>query len=183
MRFADFLAPAKSWALSETPEFDGVSRRMSVEIFGRPRCRSDFQRLMRSRKPARCQRITVSGCIVFSASRHFGSQTIDTKRFEIADGHHPFQRSTTQQIEWVTKERISACNAASARLLGYRTRDQRAETDHKGDADFVGAGNILTKTLVALGHAVSWTSTRPVRSDLTMPMTSTTQSMRINERI
>jgi hypothetical protein len=27
--------------------------------------------------------------------------------------------------------------------------------DHKGDADFVGAGNILTKTLAALGHVLA----------------------------
>ena len=49
-----------------------ISRRISNDTAGRPQRRRDFQRQY-SRKPARCQRITVSGRTIASASYILGN--------------------------------------------------------------------------------------------------------------
>src|SRR5436189_3177212 len=49
-----------------------ISRRISSVTFGLPERRRDFQR-QKERKPARCQRITVSGSTIVSASRIRGA--------------------------------------------------------------------------------------------------------------
>src|ERR1700704_1666572 len=49
-----------------------MSRRISSGVFGRPPRGLDFQRQY-ARKPARCQRITVSGLTIFKVSRTPGA--------------------------------------------------------------------------------------------------------------
>ena len=49
-----------------------INCRISVGTAGRPRQRLDFQR-QNNRKPARCQRITVSGCTMASAAWALGT--------------------------------------------------------------------------------------------------------------
>jgi hypothetical protein len=38
------------------------------------------------------------------------------------------------------------------RTIGATARERCIACDHKGDADFIGARNVLTKTLAALGR-------------------------------
>src|SRR5258708_4832032 len=68
-----------------------MSCRISSGVFGRPLRGLDFQRQY-ARKPARCQRITVSGLTIFKASSTPG-----------ASRYNPANRFTSQHVELMTK--------------------------------------------------------------------------------
>ncbi|MGB9001539.1 MAG: hypothetical protein WCC43_20880, partial [Pseudolabrys sp.] len=68
-----------------------INWRSSSDTAGRPGRRLDFQRQY-DRKPARCQRITVSGRMMASASQVFGNnpQTQPITNLSLAEnGHRP----------------------------------------------------------------------------------------------
>src|SRR4029079_11765522 len=71
-----------------------ISRRMSNDTVGRPQRSRDFQRQY-DLKPSRCQRITVSGRTIASASYILGNSrqthpNISLHRSNITQQHHPF---------------------------------------------------------------------------------------------
>jgi hypothetical protein len=62
--------------------------RMSTGVFGRPQHDRNFQRQC-ARKPVRCQRKTVSGLRIFSASSTLGEAIESDKQqsIDVAEGH------------------------------------------------------------------------------------------------
>jgi hypothetical protein len=82
-----------------------ISRRISNGTAGRPQRCLDFQRQY-DLKPARCQRITVSGRTIASASYNLGKQAADTSQYQSVnrDEGRPFGTGSPQHIDLLPQD-------------------------------------------------------------------------------
>jgi hypothetical protein len=114
-----------------------INWRISSDTAGRPGRRLDFQRQY-DRKPARCQRITVSGRMMASASQVFGNnpQTQPRTNLSLAEnGNRPTLPRRSTMI-CCRSTRISASSVARDRKqIEDETEDQFDETQHPGQRD------------------------------------------------
>src|SRR6476620_240127 len=114
-----------------------INWRSSSDTAGRPGRRLDFQRQY-DRKPARCQRITVSGRMMASASQVFGHnpQTQPRTNLSLAEnGNRPTLPRRSTMI-CCRSTRISASSVARDRKqIEDETEDQFDETQHPGQRD------------------------------------------------
>src|SRR5262249_19834755 len=134
MYLATLVCPTSIPSLSSSPWIRGaphngfamlmsrINWRSSSNTAGRPGRRLDFQRQY-DRKPARCQRITVSGRMMASASLVFGNKLQTQTRIDLStaeNGKRPTLPRRSTMI-WCRSTSTSASSAARDRIRS-RTR-------------------------------------------------------------
>jgi hypothetical protein len=130
MYFATVVCPISIPSMRSSPWIRGapqsgfatlmsrMSSRISIGVFGRPPRALDFKR-QSTRKPARCQRITVSGLRIFKASSTPGAKrysAANTKRSMLLRATR-FGALRCSTLSWCRRTRISA----SSRVLDWNS--------------------------------------------------------------
>src|SRR3954465_6325706 len=135
-----------------------ISRRISGATLGLPACRRDFQR-QKERNPARCQRITVSGSTIVSASKIRGAirykQTKIIRSKLLKTGRRGDARRST--FSWWRRASISASSEVfdrnSPRSI-HLIRLSRARIEHSSpDSDVHAKRTEFTTATAGEGEA------------------------------